>query len=250
MHLAMGTAMASAVMAIARSYDLTPSELAGGARRAQVVVTTKADGDLAVGLPASVLDPRRRRIVDRPWVWLRQVHGAVVLDADDPSTVGAEADGLVGRADHVALAVHTADCVPLALIGRTKGSVGVVHAGWRGLRAGVVDEAVRQLRARGEQTITAYVGPCISAAHYEFGEAELAGLVDVLGPTVRSRTTDGRPALDCRAAARASLARAGVDDIELDASCTAAESARFYSHRARGESGRQALVVWCETTVP
>jgi YfiH family protein len=212
--------------------------------------TARGDGDLAVAGEAAALAERRAAIVDRRWIWLRQVHGdRVVLadvDRDDPS--GVEADAAVTRRSDVALAIHTADCGPLALIG-DDGSLGVVHAGWRGLEAGVIGRTVEALRERGAGSIDAVLGPCIHVECYEFGDDDLARLAAVLGPEVAGETATGRPALDVVAGVRRALADAGVDALTASPTCTACDE-RYFSHRARGDAGRQALVAWIEPPGP
>ena len=181
--------------------------------------------------------------IDEPssWAWLEQVHGAVVASADDAARLDAppRADAAVTATPGLALVVLTADCAPLALV--SDDAVAVVHAGWPGLLAGVVEAAVAALRARGSGPIRAALGPCVHPADYEFGRADLDRLVARLGPSVVARTRHGTPALDVPAAVRAALVRAGVDDLEDVDVCTFA-SADHFSHRRDGRTGRQALV--------
>jgi YfiH family protein len=213
---------------------------------ARVRFTSRTDGDLAVGLGSDELASRRQRIVDRPWFWLRQVHGDRVVVVDDRAAVepGIEADAVVTTSRQWALAVHTADCAPLVLT--SDGVVGAVHAGWRGLEAGVIGATVEALRGLGAGSIEARLGPCIHAECYEFGTGDLARLARTLGPDVVGETSEGRPALDVPAAVRSSLTRAGVDDVDVDPTCTAC-SLDHFSHRARGDTGRQAAVVWLDS---
>jgi YfiH family protein len=180
-----------------------------------------------------------------PWTWLRQTHGAGVVVVDRPGSMAGEAaDAAVTAVPGAALAVHTADCVPIVLLGGR--AVGVAHAGWRGLAAGVVGEAVTALRRLSPtDEVTAVIGPCIRVECYEFGPDDLGRVAAVLGGEVRGRTAGGRPALDLTAAARIALERAGVSTIDDDGSCTACGT-RWFSHRARGETARQAAVAWLE----
>jgi YfiH family protein len=209
--------------------------------------TTRADGDLGVTQDASMLEGRRRALVDLPWLWLRQVHGAAVVVVREPASVGelcgAEADAAVTALADVALSINVADCAPIALVGRS-GAVAAVHAGWRGLEAGVIDATVAQMRSMGAGPITGYLGPCIHTECYEFGAAELASLVDRLGPAVRARTAGAKPALDVSTAVAAALGRAEVPLVDAFEVCTACGGTDYYSHRARGDVGRHALVVW------
>lgn len=195
-----------------------------------------------------MLAPRRAAVADRPWFWLRQVHGADVVVAPDDGepgpAPGVEADAVVTRTDRWALAVHTADCAPVALVGEG-GVLGVAHAGWQGLRAGVLERTVERMRALGAGAIAAFLGPCIHAECYEFGAADLDALRDRYGDAVAGTTRQGTPALDIPATVRAALASAGVHDLIVEPTCTACDPS-CYSHRARRDRGRQALVAWLD----
>jgi copper oxidase (laccase) domain-containing protein len=146
----------------------------------------------------------------------------------------------VTEASGAVLAVHTADCGPVALVGER--GVAVAHAGWKGLEAGVLEATVDRLG----RPFRAYVGPVIGVECYEFGEDDLARLVDRLGPHVEGRTADGRPALDLRTAVEHELERLGAVDVATSPDCTACKGTRLYSHRARRDVGRQAVLAWIE----
>ena len=217
---------------------------------AEVRFTGRADGDLGhTGAWVEVRDvdagveARRRAVVDRPWSWLRQVHGAEVRVVDGPGKcAGDVGDALVSGDPGAALAVLTADCAPIALAS-DEGVIGAVHAGWRGLVAGVVAAAVSSMRELGSTDVIAALGPCIHAECYEFSESDLDAVAGVLGDDVRGVTSGGQPALDVPAAVRAALERAGARLVHDEDVCTAC-SPNHYSHRARGELERQAVVVW------
>ncbi|MBA3655362.1 MAG: polyphenol oxidase family protein [Actinobacteria bacterium] len=211
--------------------------------------TGRAEGDLGHGGEyVEQVDPaveaRRRAVVDRPWIWLRQVHGDRIVTVD-PAGLGAGevADGSVTREPTVALSVLTADCAPVALAA-PEGVIAVVHAGWRGLASGVIARAVEAVRACGGQTVVAAVGPCIHAECYEFGAGDLDAVAAALGDSVRGQTTAGRPALDLPAGVRRALVLAGAE-LTYDADvCTACAADAYFSHRARQESERQGVVAW------
>jgi YfiH family protein len=211
-------------------------------------MTGVADGDLAIGGAPESLAARRRAVVDAPWTWLRQVHGdrVVVVDAAG-GCAGEEADAAVTAVPGAVLAVHTADCAPLALV--ADGALGVVHAGWRGLVAGIVPQTVEAVTALGGPVTHTLLGPCIGPECYEFGEDDLELVIAAVGPTARGRTGGGAPALDLPAAVAASLAQAGAPAPVRLGGCTACEPG-WYSHRARSDAGRQALVAWQEPAVP
>jgi polyphenol oxidase len=153
----------------------------------------------------------------------RQVHGTrVVVDAQGIE----EADGQVITAPGAAAMVLVADCLPVALFGRD--AAGVVHAGWRGLAGGVLEEGVAASGA-----VAAAIGPGIGPCCYEVGDDVRA----VFGTTA--------PTLDLKAIARARLEAAGVEEIHDCGLCTACDAERFFSHRRdRGVTGRQAGLAW------
>ena len=121
---------------------------------ATVAFTGRAEGDMGHGGGPVVavrpdVEARRRAVVDLPWTWLRQVHGAEVVRVAGPGdAAGATADAAVTAAPGCALAVLTADCAPVALAS-AEGVIGVAHAGWRGVAAGVLEATVAEMRDAG-----------------------------------------------------------------------------------------------------
>lgn len=213
----------------------------GPLRWAGVVWTGRREGDFAEPWRGS---PPWADVVDRPVSWLRQVHGDRVVVAAHPGEArGEEGDALVTAHPEAALAVVTADCAAVALAS-PEGVVAAAHAGWSGLEAGVLPRTVEAMRALGAITVEAALGPCIHAECYEFGPSDLDRLADRLGPSVRGVTAGGAPALDLPAAVGAALAEAGAELVHDENVCTACAAGTYFSHRARHERERQALVVW------
>jgi copper oxidase (laccase) domain-containing protein len=211
---------------------------------ARVVVTTRRAGDLR---PTTEGAAERQQAVlpGPPWRWANQVHGAIVLRAATTEP-GRDGDVLVGQpADRVSM--FAADCILLGLVS-PEGIVAAVHAGWQGLLSGVVEEAASAMRAAGASQIRGVRGPGIGPECYEFGPEDLDRLADRYGDGVRSETSWGTPALDLVTGVRTACARSGIVlEHELDG-CTACErngngSWRWFSHRARRDGGRHALVV-------
>jgi polyphenol oxidase len=180
-----------------------------------------------------------------------QVHGSTVLvcAAGGPrgplpspgreveAVPAGSCDGLVSADPSVAVSVLTADCASIAL-GSPEGVFGAVHAGWRGLAGGVVEAAVAAMRAAGATEVVGALGPCIHAG-------DLGHLAGAYGQGVVGRTTDGRPALDLRATVSAALVAGGATETAGIDACTACAGG-YFSHRARRDSGRQAMIVWSE----
>ncbi len=169
---------------------------------------------------------------------LHQVHGARVVEVTAGGGIDpvADADAAFTRNPDVLLGVRVADCVPILLMG--PGVVAVIHAGWRGIAAGVIGATVEAVGG----SLEAVVGPCISADRYEVGPA----LVDAIGlPADRiSRIGPrGRPHLDLRAAVGLQLGAAGVREVAGVDRCTATDP-DLWSHRRDGEAaGRIAGVI-------
>jgi hypothetical protein len=167
----------------------------------------------------------------------RQVHGASVATRRRSDGLGAagEADGQLTSDPGVGVLVLVADCLPIALVG--EGGVAALHAGWRGLRAGVVANGVLALRERSGGPLRAAIGPGAGPCCYEVGEEVHEQFADVAG------ASRGRH-LDLRAIARDRLERAGVAEIHDLGLCTICDE-RFFSHRRdQGRTGRQGGVVW------
>lgn len=215
---------------------------------AHVRFTGRPDGDMGHGGEYVVevtpeVAARRRAVVDLPWTWLRQVHGPDVVTVHAPGGLaGSRADAAVTATAGCALAVLTGDCAPVALAS-AEGVVGVAHAGWIGLQAGVVERTVEAMRALGATEVRAVLGPCVRPDCYEFGADLLDRFAARLGDGVRGLTAMGAPALDVPGAVCAALARVGVADVADVGRCTACEP-DYFSWRAGRELQRQAVVVW------
>ena len=159
---------------------------AGAGTAVELCVTDRYDGDFRIDAPADELAERRRSVFDGEWTWLRQVHGSDVALVDSHGEhAGTDGDAAVTGLLGAVLCVQTADCVPIVVVGEH--AVGVIHAGWRGLVAGVVDRGVEALRTIGSSPLQAVIGPCIRPGHYEFGADELAQVEAAVGGVCRSR---------------------------------------------------------------
>ncbi|MGH9205778.1 MAG: polyphenol oxidase family protein, partial [Acidimicrobiales bacterium] len=220
-----------------------------GSTPVQVLWTAKDQGDLGPRADALQQGPlpavlkRWREVVDLPWSWLRQVHGSDVVSVGGSEVVsGVVGDALVSGDKGACLAVFTADCAPVALAS-PEGVMGAVHAGWRGLLAGVIGETAASMRSLGATRLEAALGPCIHGECNEFAEPDLQVLEHRFGPSARSTTSWGRPAFDVPSAVAAALEEEGATLVGVARECTAC-SGRYFSHRARGDRSRQAMAVW------
>lgn len=213
---------------------------------ARHVFTTRGHGDLASTSDPEALAGRRRAVPGvpaAPWTWLTQVHGATVVVATAPGQpAGVEADAVVTTVPGVPVAVQTADCAPLLIV--AAGGVAAVHAGWRGLLAGVIGATFEVLDDLGLTSEHAVLGPTIRPPCYEFADDDLEPLVERFGSDVRSTTSWGTTAFDLPAAVGLAVAEHGLV-LEDGGVCTACSPAHW-SHRARGDRERQSLVAWLD----
>ncbi len=215
---------------------------------ATATLSTTSDGDFRLGHDPVELERAQRGLVDLPWISLTQVHGAGVVRVTDAESAlgahGAEGDALVTTLAGTVVSVRAADCGPIALIS-PQGVVAAVHAGWRGLAAGVIPAAVSAMRDLGAEQVFGALFSCIGPECYEFGPDELELVRERLGPAVVGTTADGSAALDVPAAVSAGMARSGVSEVPVERACTACDPrGRWYSHRARQDRARHALAVW------
>ena len=202
--------------------------------------------------PEVVRSNRRRALAAvggelESWTGARQVHGSRAVHVgpaergagwDSPANVIPDADALWTDAVDVTIVVLTADCTPVVLADPDGRRIGVVHAGWRGLLAGVIESAVAEMG--GSKGLRAFIGPSIGPCCYEVGPEVAAPARERLGDVVRDG--GGVVHLDLWAGSLSALSRAGVREIWPAALCTRCEPGRFYSHRA-GARGRQGVLL-------
>ena len=180
-------------------------------------------------------------------VWMNQVHGDHVEVVTGPRTDPVQdTDALVTTTPRLALAVVTADCVPVLLADARAGVVAGVHAGRVGAANGVVLRTVEAMLAQGAHIadISVLLGPAVSGANYEV-PAKMAADVEARLPGSRTRTARGTPGLDLRAGIARQLIGAGIKAIDADPRCTVADP-NLFSHRRGAPTGRLASVVWME----
>ena len=189
-------------------------------------------------------------------VWLEQVHGIGIVDADHRcqeaftnEAVPPTADAAITRTPGRVLAIMTADCLPIVLAKSDGSALGVVHAGWRGLAAGVLEATLQQLSARSPEpgVWRAWIGPAISQAHFEVGSDVLdafaakdpQALKFFIPQPSRKRWMADLPGL-----AHWRLDQSGVHLVEHSGRCTYQQSDQFFSYRRDGVTGRQVTVAW------
>ncbi|MGW8636179.1 peptidoglycan editing factor PgeF [Streptomyces sp. NPDC055793] len=181
-------------------------------------------------------------------VWMNQVHGADVAVVDGPWGDGPvpRVDAVVTAERGLALAVLTADCVPVLLADPVAGVAAAAHAGRPGLVAGVVPAAVRAMAGLGADParIVARTGPAVCGRCYEVPE-EMRTDVAAAEPAAHAETSWGTPAVDVAAGVHAQLERLGVRDLAGSPVCTR-ESRDHFSYRRDRTTGRLASYVWLD----
>ena len=176
--------------------------------------------------------------------WLEQVHGSRIVDLDGPSP-DFRADGSITRAAGMVCAVLTADCLPVLLCNRAGTAVAALHAGWRGLAAGILEQGVRRMPDDSE--VLAWLGPAIGPGRFEVGGDVVEQLgCDAVSADGWCRGTDkvGKYLVDIYQLARQRLSAAGVAEVSGGGWCTFSDEARFFSYRRQGRCGRMASLVW------
>jgi len=221
-----------------------PEQLEASFGSARVLFTERADGNMSSvggeGREAGAENRARlrRRLGLGGLARGYQVHGTRVLIAssgNDRRPQGAleSADGQATAAAGVGAMVLAADCLPVALVAPR--AVAMVHAGWRGLAAGVLEQGIVTVRTLSDGEIAAVLGPCAGPCCYEVGPE----VHEALGTGVEEKRT-----VDLRAIARERLRAAGVSELTELGGCTICDE-RFFSHRREGAAaGRQAGLAW------
>ena len=191
--------------------------------------------------------------VPSPPIWLKQVHGTSVAVLDQTSIIAARktppvADAAVTRLRGVVCAVETADCLPVLFADRHGGAIGVAHAGWRGLSAGVLEATVSALLAQNANAdnLIAWLGPAIGPAAFEVGSDVVSAFCahDHGAETCFALLREGKWRADIYSLARRRLAAVGVHDVKGGGWCTFSDAARFYSYRRERKTGRMVTLVW------
>jgi polyphenol oxidase len=202
--------------------------------------------------PADVAENRRRvrEALDLPSepAWLDQVHGARVLDLDEPAGRTARlspADAVITRERGRVCAIQVADCMPVLIAHRSGKVVAAAHAGWRGLAGGVLEATVNAFGCDGGE-LRAWLGPAISQVHFEVGDEVRAAFVssDGQGCDAFLQNNRGRWQCDLYALARRKLEKLGIESIAGAEHCTFADPSRFFSHRRDGRCGRMTALLW------
>lgn len=209
-------------------------------RQVRALVTTRPFGDLKEESSRKKL----RALLPADPRWLKQVHGVGVIDAARCAGP-VEADASFAMQKNVVCAVMAADCMPVLLADERGEAVGAVHAGWRGLCAGVIESTVAAIGLPAPRLI-AWLGPAIGPRAYEVGEEVRDAFLEADAGAARAFAAHrpGRWLLDLYAVARQRLQALGVKRVSGGGFCTATDAARFYSFRRDRAPQRMAAAIW------
>jgi len=188
----------------------------------------------------------RRELPAEP-VWLKQVHGTRCVDAATAAP-GVEADASFTRRRGVVCAVLTADCLPVLFCDDRASVVGIAHAGWRGLAAGVIESTVAAMGEPGE-ALMAWLGPAIGRRAFEVGGEVRDQFIahDAQAESAFQPAANGKWLCDIYQLARQRLQALGVRRVtSADFSCTVGDAEKFFSYRRDGVTGRMASLIWLE----
>ena len=226
-------------------------------------VTTRAGGvsrppydtfnvGFSTGDDADAVRENRARLdalLPAPPRWLKQVHGARVLEAQTVQD-RPEADASFTRERGTVCVIQVADCLPVLLTDRSGSVVAAAHAGWRGLASGVIDNPVAAMTSGGTpaRELLAYIGPGIGPSAFEVGDDVREAYVsrDAGAAAAFALHGAGKWLADLPALARRALARCGVNTIHGGDLCTYSDPVRFYSYRRDRNTGRMAALIWRE----
>lgn len=200
---------------------------------------------------ASVEQNRQQLLQQLPGVqtiqWLNQTHSNRVIKADDGALQSPrqtpqqapDADACFTREPGLVCSVMTADCLPVLIAAKDGSQVAAVHAGWRGLAAGILKNTLAQFTA----DVTVYLGPAIGPQQFEVGpdvrQAFAWASDDCFQPGRGDRLMANIYQLACEA-----LMAAGVNEIYGGEYCTVTDAETFYSYRREGQTGRMASLIW------
>lgn len=235
------------------------------------LVTTRKDGfseppfdsfnlaDHVDDVPEAVVQNRRllRQYLPSDPVWLNQVHSKTLINADDGHNRILDADGSYSTRENSVCVVLTADCLPVLLCNRQGSGVAALHAGWRGLAAGILEQGISRLTQVTNSKpgdILVWLGPAIGPGRFEVGADVRQAFVSrdqALQPAFSKIKSTGNASepkwlADIYRLARLKSARIGVDAVYGGNFCTYAQADLFYSYRRDGVTGRMASMVWLE----
>jgi len=176
--------------------------------------------------------------------WLDQVHGNKVVVIDQVSASPIEADAVITRESKLALAIMTADCLPILLSNSDGTEIAAIHAGWRSLAGNIIENTVNKMLSDND-SIHAWLGPCISQSHFEVG-TEVKNTFEQLNSKFSlafQANKNDKWLADLQHIAMMMLKGLGIASIEVDVGCTFSQNRQYYSYRRENVTGRMASLI-------
>ncbi|BDU38397.1 peptidoglycan editing factor PgeF [Vibrio nigripulchritudo] len=203
-----------------------------------------------VGDDERLVEENRNRLISKASmptspVWLNQTHSTLIVNLVEPTDNILDGDGAVTNQSGIVCSAMTADCLPVLLTDSQGTQVAAVHAGWRGLADGILEEALSHFSGN----VMAWLGPAIGQNAFEVGEDVRSAFSDVLPRAVDAFSAgelEGKWFADMNQLATQRLNKEGVSRIFKSELCTYSDPQRFYSYRRDGITGRMASFIWLE----
>lgn len=176
--------------------------------------------------------------------WLDQVHSDKVVEIDNVSNQAITADASITREKNIALAIMTADCLPILLSNHKGNEIAAIHAGWRSLSKNIIDKCINKMHSE-PVDIIAWLGPCIGPESFEVGGEvrEVFIKQNKLFTTAFVKQANGKYLADLHLIAKTQLIALGVTTISSLAECTYLKTDKYYSYRKENITGRMASII-------
>lgn len=195
----------------------------------------------------AILEERQRK--ELSWQWLDQVHGTDVAIVDQAGPV-LTADAILTTSTNLVCCVQTADCLPLFVAARDGTEVAAIHAGWKGLACGVIENTLARMSTPAEKAAV-WLGPAIGPCHFEVGAevrerfldaADAGALTSQMQACFAASRNSGKYMADLYGIAKLKLAALGIEAISGGDRCTHCDSKNFFSYRRDGVTDRKSVV--------
>jgi YfiH family protein len=178
-------------------------------------------------------------------IWLKQVHGITNVRSE-PDNIDCEADASFSNQSGSVCVIMTADCLPVLFCDKAGKQIAAVHAGWRGLAAGVLEETLKNFNVASPEEILVWLGPAIGPEKFEVGDEVRDAFIKHLPEAEQAfkASSDGHWFADLYLLARQRLAAQAVNNVYGGNFCTYTDIDRFYSFRRNKITGRMASLIW------
>lgn len=176
--------------------------------------------------------------------WLEQVHGNTVIDISRVTKQTIIGDAMITREKNTALAIMTADCLPILLVSNQGNEIAAIHGGWRPLAGNIITNTVKKMHTRAGE-INAWLGPCIGNKAFEVGSEVYKTFVDQgnIFSKAFSKQSNGKYLANLHEIAKLQLNNLGINHISTLSECTYSKPDKYYSYRKSSSTGRMATVI-------